>query len=176
MPTFAASRKYRRVRFPSSNQSAPEVSRLEARGEQSARALQGQRGGSAASAPRGRDLPKQRKKMTDTEEEPVGIPTLFKNPPPIRDSLSTETSRLEDETVEKCLPFLRGIEPTQRGPFNQFGVPALQRDAHVEYLYDSLEEYPSNFVGIDSSRPWMVYWALAGLSLLGEDVTKFRER
>ncbi|KAL2002027.1 hypothetical protein VTN02DRAFT_780 [Thermoascus thermophilus] len=114
--------------------------------------------------------------MTHPDEQPVAIPTLFQIPPPIRDSLSTETSRLQDETVDKCLPFLRGIEPTQRGPFNPFGVPALQRDAHVEYLYDSLEEYPSNFVGIDSSRPWMVYWALAGLSMLGEDVSKFRER
>jgi protein farnesyltransferase subunit beta len=29
---------------------------------------------------------------------------------------------------------------------------------------------------MDASRPWMVYWALAGLSLLGEDVTRVRQR
>jgi len=31
-------------------------------------------------------------------------------------------------------------------------------------------------VGVDSSRPWMVYWALMGLHLLGEDVVPFRSR
>lgn len=50
------------------------------------------------------------------------------------------------------------------------------KDKHIEYLYDSLEDYPEGFVTMDSSRPWMSYWALAGLMLLGEDVSKYRER
>lgn len=50
------------------------------------------------------------------------------------------------------------------------------KDKHIEYLYDSLEDYPEGFVAMDSSRPWMSYWALAGLALLGEDVSKYRER
>ncbi|KAJ9292938.1 hypothetical protein DTO271G3_8236 [Paecilomyces variotii] len=113
--------------------------------------------------------------MAPSEEHP-SIPRLFKEPPPIRDSLTTETSELQYETLEKCLPFLKGTESSLVGSLNEHGVPALQKDDHIEYLYDSLEDYPSNFVGIDSSRPWMAYWALAGLSLLGEDVTKYRER
>jgi len=113
--------------------------------------------------------------MAVSEEHP-SIPRLFKEPPPIRDSLSTETSELQYETLEKCLTFLKGTESSLIGSLNEHGVPALQKDDHIEYLYDSLEDYPSNFVGIDSSRPWMAYWALAGLSLLGEDVTKYRER
>lgn len=88
----------------------------------------------------------------------------------------TETIDLQDATLEKCLPFLKGVHSTQNGPFNAFGVPALQRDAHVAYLYDSLEDYPKGFVAMDASRPWMVYWALVGLTLLGEDVTRVRQR
>lgn len=104
------------------------------------------------------------------------IPSLFRELPAIRDLLNTDTSTVQDETVVKCLPFLRGTDGTLRENLNEFGVAHLLRDKHIEYLYDSVELYPENFVGIDSSRPWMVYWALAGLSLLGEDVTKFRER
>lgn len=104
------------------------------------------------------------------------IPDLFTQRPPIRDQLVTETSKTQDATVDQCLPFLKGLASSQNGPFNQFGVPRLDRDAHISFLYDSLESYPERFVGLDSSRPWMVYWALTGLHLLGEDVTKFRER
>jgi protein farnesyltransferase subunit beta len=28
----------------------------------------------------------------------------------------------------------------------------------------------------DATRPWMVYWALAGLSMLGEDVSEYASR
>lgn len=104
------------------------------------------------------------------------IPDLFTQLPLIRDQLVTETSKTQDATIDQCLPFLKGLASSQTGPFNQFGVPRLDRDAHISFLYDSLESYPKRFVGLDSSRPWMVYWALTGLHLLGEDVTKFRER
>ncbi|OAT06004.1 protein farnesyltransferase subunit beta [Blastomyces gilchristii SLH14081] len=104
------------------------------------------------------------------------IPDLFTQLPLIRDQLVTETSKTQDATVDQCLPFLKGLASSQNGPFNRFGVPRLDRDEHVSFLYDSLESYPERFVGLDSSRPWMVYWALAGLHFLGEDVTKFRER
>lgn len=115
--------------------------------------------------------------MTSSQEAPrPGIPDLFTQPPPIRDPLVTETVDLQDATLDKCLPFLKGVHSSQKGPFNASGVPALQRDDHVAYLYDSLEDYPSGFVAMDASRPWMVYWALAGLSLLGEDVTGVRQR
>lgn len=106
----------------------------------------------------------------------AGIPALFTEPPAIQDPLVTETTDLQTETLEKCLPYLKGIHDSQREPFNQHGVPALQREDHLEYLFDSLEDYPAGFAGMDASRPWMVYWALAALSLIGEDASKFRNR
>ncbi|KAJ5155215.1 hypothetical protein N7492_008018, partial [Penicillium capsulatum] len=147
MPLIAATGKHRRkVRFPS-NPSAP-----------------------PASSPKRSGI--RAGKMS--QEARPGIPVLFTQPPPIRDPLVTETIDLQDATLEKVLPLLRGLQVS--APLNVHGVPALQRDDHVAYLYDALEDYPPGFVAMDSSRPWMVYWALAGLSLLGEDVTGFRER
>ena len=105
-----------------------------------------------------------------------GVPPLFSEPPAIRDPLTTETTQLQDETVTKCLPYLQGVQHAQKGPFNPHAVPALQRDDHVAFLYDALEDYPAGFVALDASRPWMVYWSLAGLSLLGEDISHFRGR
>lgn len=104
-----------------------------------------------------------------------GIPALFTQPPPIRDPLVTETSDLQDATLNKCLPFLKGTQ-SQQDPLNACGVPALQRPDHTAFLYDSLEDYPSGFVTLDASRPWMGYWGLTGLFLMGEDPTLFRER
>ena len=104
-----------------------------------------------------------------------GIPALFTQPPPIRDPLITETIDLQNATMEKCLPFLKGTHSAQKD-FNDHGVPALQRDLHIGYLYDALEDYPEGFVAMDASRPWIVYWALAGLAMMGEETTRFRER
>ncbi|CAG8899475.1 unnamed protein product [Penicillium egyptiacum] len=112
---------------------------------------------------------------SDSNQPRPGIPALFTQAPPIRDPLITETIDLQNATLEKCLPFLKGIHSTQKD-FNDHGVPALQRDLHASYLYDALEDYPEGFVAMDASRPWIVYWALAGLAMLGEETTRFRER
>lgn len=112
---------------------------------------------------------------SDSNQPRPGIPALFTQPPPIRDPLITETVDLQSATLEKCLPFLKGIHSAQKD-FNDHGVPALQRDLHAGFLYDALEDYPEGFVAMDASRPWIVYWALAGLAMLGEETTRFRER
>lgn len=165
-PIIATGKHRRQVRFPSTNQP---VQKISTPARLATTDLKRPRDRSASSKSTG--------KMATGQEQPrPGIPALFTQPPPIRDSLVTETVDLQDATLEKCLPFLKGIHSTQKSPFNACGVPALQRDDHVGYLYDSLEDYPAGFVALDASRPWMVYWALAGLFLLGEDVTRVRER
>lgn len=106
------------------------------------------------------------------------IPTLFSTLPPIRDHLKSETSVLQDETVQKCLPLLAGKEDssTSMFNFNPHGVPRLEREKHVKFLHHSLEEMSARYVGYDASRPWIIYWVLLGLCLLGEDVKQYRER
>lgn len=173
MPPIIAGRHKRRVRFPAANLQPPAVISTPGTAQQ-------QLPGNKYPAPlkpaksisgNSRHPPR----MASQQEPRPGIPALFTQPPPIRDPLVTETVELQDATLQKCLDFLKGLHISQ-GSFNASGVPALQRDDHVAYLYDSLEDYPEGFVAMDASRPWMVYWALAGLTLLGEDPTRFRER
>ncbi|KAJ5272732.1 hypothetical protein N7478_007857 [Penicillium angulare] len=173
MPPIVAGKHRRKVRFPSStsntnlNQPPPTQSTL----------TNQKRPGK--SRPRPKLSAATTGKMSSQAATAVprpGIPDLFTQPSAIRDPLVTETTDLQDATLEKCLPFLKGISSTQQGPFNAYGVPALQRDDHVAFLYDSLEDYPAGFVILDASRPWMAYWGLTGLFLMGEDPTRFRER
>jgi protein farnesyltransferase subunit beta len=101
------------------------------------------------------------------------VPALFANLPPIRDELVTESSEMQNETVQECLPFLS--EPG--GDLNLFGVSQLGRTKHIKYLNMMINgPLPAGFTAADASRPWMVYWALTGLYLLGEDVRQYRQR
>jgi len=102
------------------------------------------------------------------------IPDTFTTLPPIRDLLNTGTSQLQDETISECLPFLSGKEGSL--PRNQHGVPHLDRKRHIQFLHKSLQRLPAPYVAADASRPWMLYWALAGLATMGEDISGYRER
>ncbi|KAG6210179.1 hypothetical protein E4U50_002744 [Claviceps purpurea] len=101
------------------------------------------------------------------------IPSLFTFGPPIRDALTTDSSQLQDETVEECAPFLTGYGHDQ---CNIHGIPPLRRPQHVKFLQKQLGKLPKMFKSADSSRPWIFYWCLNGLSLLGEDVSAYRSR
>jgi len=103
------------------------------------------------------------------------IPTLFTSLPPIRDLLGTETSEEQDEVVELCQPLL-AAQSTDFKYYNEHGVPHLLRDKHVDFCHKQLEPLPSPFTKADAARPWFFYWTLTALSVLGEDVTQYRER
>ena len=106
------------------------------------------------------------------------VPDLYTCPPPIRDGLVTETSDLQDETVQECLPYLSGAVDPSKGPFdfNPHGLPPLEREKHVAFLHNVLGTLPAAYVGYDASRPWILYWALTGLYLLGQDISQYQER
>jgi protein farnesyltransferase subunit beta len=102
------------------------------------------------------------------------IPDLFTYPPPVRDELETETSYTQNEVVQECLPYLSARD--EHSAYNLHGVARLERDLHKAFLHKGLGRYPDRFVAADASRPWFLYWCLAGLALLGEDVTPYRSR
>ena len=102
------------------------------------------------------------------------IPDMFKTLPPLRDILNTQTSQVQEQTIHECLPFLSGEKPEIT--YNDHGVPHLERKRHIAFLHKSLKKLPAPYVAADASRPWMFYWALAGLVAMGEDVSQYRER
>ncbi|KAL9250855.1 farnesyltransferase subunit beta-like protein [Drosera capensis] len=46
----------------------------------------------------------------------------------------------------------------------------LARDRHIEYLTNGLRQLGSSFCVLDANRPWLCYWILHSLALLGEPV------
>lgn len=91
------------------------------------------------------------------------------------DDLQTTSSEAQKKVTTQCLPLLTG-EDTQGLPLNSHGLPHLLRRKHVQFLHSSMDSLPAPYVVIDASRPWFFYWAMAGLSSLGEDVSQYRER
>ncbi|OAA70269.1 Terpenoid cylases/protein prenyltransferase alpha-alpha toroid [Cordyceps fumosorosea ARSEF 2679] len=110
--------------------------------------------------------------------EPPAILGLFTSLPPIVDALETESSRLQRETIDECLPFLRGDDDSEgvlhagssssKRRNNRHGVPRLDRQRHVKFLHKQLGRLPPQMTAADPSRPWFFYWSLAALTLLSE--------
>ena len=112
----------------------------------------------------------------NAEDGDPNVPSIHTLIPPIQDSLSTGTSVSQNETVQECLPFLAGVGARSLFDYNAHGIPHLEREKHIEYLHDCLGELPPAFVAYDAARPWLLYWTLAGLCLLGEEVDQYRLR
>jgi len=101
------------------------------------------------------------------------VPSLFTSLPTIRDALITNSTRKRDDTIEQCLPHLSGTYKNFPH-LNSQSVSKLEREKHVAFLKAALQD--ANFIPYDASRPWVVYWSLTGLSLLGENVEVFSEK
>lgn len=87
---------------------------------------------------------------------------------------ATESSDLQDETAEECLPLLTGNHGLVE--VNEYGLPKLDRKRHAKFLKSALGRLPSPFVMLDASRPWMFYWCAMGLHLIGEDAGDLLQR
>ncbi|KAF3481299.1 CaaX farnesyltransferase beta subunit Ram1 [Arthroderma uncinatum] len=166
MPLSVATKHRRRVRFPrqQTQPSQPSASSIPPQDT------------SKVSNQKTNQKPKKKKKENPQQMTMASpdVPSIFTTLPPLIDKLETETSKSQSEVTNKCIPFLTGEASSM--PPNKWGVQRLNRDLHVAYLVDALGEYPANFVGLDASRPWMVYWAITGLYLLGEDVREYEKR
>ncbi|KAK7756385.1 CAAX farnesyltransferase (FTase) subunit beta [Diatrype stigma] len=101
------------------------------------------------------------------------VPDLYISDPPIRDTLNTKTSKDQDQVVERCRPFLAA--QADGLSFNHYGVAHLDRQRHIKFVRKQLGKLPAPFMAVDASRPWVFYWCLNSLSLLGADVSMYRE-
>ncbi|KAK9424238.1 putative Terpenoid cyclases/protein prenyltransferase alpha-alpha toroid [Seiridium unicorne] len=101
------------------------------------------------------------------------IDPLYTREPPIIDDLITVTSNAQDGTIDSCLPLLKAQDDSIE--YNIHGVPRLRRQRIINFLRHTLGQLPAPFVMADASRPWSLYWALNGMSLLGADVSGYRD-
>ena len=101
------------------------------------------------------------------------FPWFYTVLPFIADELETETSEVQNSVAETCRKLMSGEEQPIKD-LNSHGIPKLLRQKHVKFLTHVLGPYPSPFQAMDASRPWILYWGLAGLSHLDHDVSKFQ--
>ena len=74
-------------------------------------------------------------------------------------------------------PALDGLEYFEPEDIGERGVPRLNRPRHTRFVRAALTaRFPHAFVGLDASRPWLMYWGLTASSVLGVDVTEHRGR
>ena len=52
--------------------------------------------------------------------------------------------------------------------YNHYDDVTLYRTQHVKYLQSSLKQLSGSYMCFDASQPWIVYWAVHGLQILGE--------
>lgn len=111
---------------------------------------------------------------TATPEEQANIAYLDSVRIPIRDSLKTESSKVQGETHEVILPYLEG-NPNDF-TLNAYGIPKLQRERHATMLKRIIGDYPAQAAMMDASRPWIVYWGLQSMTALGIDIHPYQKR
>ncbi|RMZ92062.1 hypothetical protein DV736_g697, partial [Chaetothyriales sp. CBS 134916] len=85
--------------------------------------------------------------MSSIEQMPVLIPAYYLNEPPLVDDIVTETSDLQQETIDECLPLLGAALDASEDPsdFNAFGVPELRKAEHIAFLENNLATFPAHF-------------------------------
>ncbi|KAF1991857.1 terpenoid cyclases/Protein prenyltransferase [Aulographum hederae CBS 113979] len=110
--------------------------------------------------------------MDEAQSLMFEVPWLFKRMPDIVDDLKTESSVMQAATTRECLPYLSGQKNFER---NSYGVPKLRREGHVEFLQSWLGDLEPDFVSLDAGRPWIVYWSISGLGMLGYDMKQFKD-
>jgi len=99
----------------------------------------------------------------------------FKQAPVLQDELVTESSEVQEAVAEMCRKLING-EEQEILERNSHGIPKLLRHKHIKFLKNVLGQYPAPFQIMDASRPWLLYWGLAGLSALGYDVSLYKRR
>lgn len=79
------------------------------------------------------------------------------------DSLDTPSSR-EQRALEEHVSHL--LERS----LDSLTDVALDRDTHVKYLQNGLRTLPRGFSSLEAARPWVLYWLVHSLALLGADL------
>lgn len=80
---------------------------------------------------------------------------------------SSDQSQVESMVREIYEEYLHKGEP----------LPVLRRQAHIDFLQKIIANpLPSMYKVLDASHPWMIYWCINALSLLGAPVSKDTKR
>ncbi|WJX70298.1 protein farnesyltransferase [Trifolium repens] len=91
------------------------------------------------------------------------------SPPSAEEALSPTVSQRDQWMVESQVFQIYQLFATIP-PNAQSLMLEVQRDKHIEYLTKGLHHLGSNFSILDSNRPWLCYWIIHSIALLGESI------
>lgn len=96
------------------------------------------------------------------------------------DTLSEQatTERLISQLLQSLPPALTADEqntttastshsPTTRASLPIASATTLRKADHVPYICSTMYHLPAPYVSLDASRPWLLYWTMHSLDLLG---------
>lgn len=81
----------------------------------------------------------------------------------VLDGDDTITSRDQQKTESDVIGFFKSFLAQGIGESDIL----LNRDMHEEWLKRGLQQLPTNFAGLDASRPWFVFWISHAMEVLG---------
>ena len=106
----------------------------------------------------------------DTSIGYIGPPTVNDNHITHTYTEQTEVERRVDTLVnEYCQQATQSVSRSLLPPPSAPTL-VLRRETHVQYLLRSFELLPAGYSSLDSSRPWLVYWAVQSLSVMGHNI------
>jgi protein farnesyltransferase subunit beta len=108
-------------------------------------------------------------------------PSVFALPhtPHPTNSHPTATLTEQAETEELILDLLElTASPNEKASLSNPGSNLqLRKGEHVTYVCSTVNHLPAPYVSLDASRPWLLFWTMHSLDLLGcalDDETKKR--
>jgi protein farnesyltransferase subunit beta len=83
--------------------------------------------------------------------------------------IGSQSTQALDDTYRAVLQAL------QHAGFSDFediaaALPELDVPSHKRYCLQKLEALPASFTALAASRPWLLFWSLRALSLLGHEL------
>ncbi|KAJ3333362.1 hypothetical protein HDU76_008987 [Blyttiomyces sp. JEL0837] len=82
------------------------------------------------------------------------------------DAYPTETSETQKEVEESVRVLLEPYEIAEK-----LDAIDIERQKHIKYLREGLKGLKKGYVSLDASKPWLLYWMIHALDLLGESLT-----
>ena len=90
------------------------------------------------------------------------------------EGIETFTSEDQIKVEESIIPLLESawLKPTDTSE----GHPTedtvkLERRSHINFISTALNGLPQGYVSLDASKPWILYWTLHALNLLGIELS-----
>ncbi|CAG8511837.1 12144_t:CDS:10 [Rhizophagus irregularis] len=83
------------------------------------------------------------------------------------DALPTESSKAQTDTEVSVYELFKDARDKKL-----INTIKLNRGSHIKYVKDGLKGLPSYLVALDASKPWLCFWMLYSLDILGDELSQ----